>query len=57
MDVYTLPNRIFIEDEEVEDVPETTERVLEALYSGKKVQTSLPRPDLVESTFEQLQAV
>ncbi|WP_448523374.1 DegV family protein [Pseudothermotoga sp.] len=54
IDVYTVPNRIFIEDEEVEDVPETKERVLEALYTGKKVQTSLPRPDLVESTFEQL---
>lgn len=54
IEIYTIPVRVFINDEELEDSDDITDKILEAIEKGEKVETSLPRVDVVEKTFHEL---
>lgn len=54
IDIYTVPVRVFINDQEFDDTEEITDKILEALNRGEKVETSLPRVDLVEDLLGRL---
>ncbi|WP_448384800.1 DegV family protein [Fervidobacterium sp.] len=54
IDIYTIPVRVFINDEELDDSDDITDKILGAIEKGEKVETSLPRVDVVEETFHEL---
>lgn len=54
VDIYTIPVRVFIDDEEFQDTDEIADKILSALNEGKKLETSLPKVDYVENLFEKL---
>jgi len=54
VDIYTVPVRVFIDDEEFQDSDGLTQKILESIKEDKKVETSLPRIDYIEELFEKL---
>jgi len=55
VDIYTIPVRVFIDDEEYFDTDDLTEKIVTAINEGKKLETSLPKVEYVEELFERLQ--
>ncbi|WP_269446864.1 MULTISPECIES: DegV family protein [Fervidobacterium] len=54
IEIYTIPVRVFINGEELDDSDDITDKILGAIEKGEKVETSLPRVDVVEKTFHEL---
>jgi fatty acid-binding protein DegV len=45
---------VFTNGKELDDSDDITDKILEAIEKGEKVETSLPRVDVVEKTFHEL---